>query len=91
MKAGARRVDLAGLWFVLPFVLLYTALLIVPLLRGVSLSFHRADLFGNRVFVGFENYARFLADPIFWQSVGNTFLLVLMVVHIFQVVYFMVR
>lgn len=75
-----RRADLAGLWFVLPFLLLYTTLLIWPLLRGIALSFQRADLFGNRSFVGLENYARFLGDPVFWQSVLNTFYLVLVIV-----------
>ncbi len=80
MTANARRVDLAGLWFVLPFLLLYSVILIWPLLRGISLSFHRADLFGARTFVGLDNYVRLFADPIFWQSVVNTFLLVLIVV-----------
>ena len=34
--------------FVAPFLLLYVLILIFPLLRGMWLSFHRADLFGAR-------------------------------------------
>ena len=80
MSSPARRADLVGLWFVLPFLSLYTLILIWPLFRGIGLSFHRADLFGAKAFVGLDNYARLVADPIFWQSVVNTFILVLLTV-----------
>lgn len=66
--------------FAAPFLLLYVGLLIYPLLTGIVLSFHRADLFGARTFVGLDNYARLAADPIFLQSLGNTFKLVLLIV-----------
>jgi multiple sugar transport system permease protein len=74
------RDRLAGFAFVGPFLLLYTFLLIYPLLMGIGLSFHRADLFGARRFVGLENYARALADPIAWQALWNTFKLAVMIV-----------
>jgi len=76
---GARD-RLAGFAFVGPFLALYTFLLIYPLLMGIALSFHRADLYGARRFVGFENYARAFADPVAWQALANTFKLTLLIV-----------
>lgn len=71
---------LEGYAFVGPFLLLYTGILIWPLLLGMWISLHRADLFGARLWVGFENYARILADPVFHQSLVNTLVLALLIV-----------
>ena len=80
MSAGASRRDWSGLLFVLPFLLAYVVILIYPLLRGIALSFQRADLFGPGRFVGLDNYVRLLADDAFLRSIVNTFLLALMIV-----------
>jgi multiple sugar transport system permease protein len=72
--------DWRGLLFVAPFLFLYSLILIFPLLRGMWLSLNQVDLFGDGHFVGFGNYARLLADPIFGQSLINTFLVTLMIV-----------
>ena len=77
---GSRRTDVGGLMFVAPFVLLYLFLLIYPLLRGIALSFQRADPFGGGQFVGFGNYGQLAADPVFLQSLVNTFIYALLVV-----------
>lgn len=71
---------LEGFAFVGPFLLLYLFLLIYPLLLGIGISLHRADLFGTRQWAGFENYTRLFADPIFYQSIANTFKVALMIV-----------
>jgi multiple sugar transport system permease protein len=73
-----RRIE--GLAFVAPFLILYAFLLLYPLLNGMWLSLHRADLFGGGRFVGVENYARLTADPLFYQAIGNTFKVALMVI-----------
>jgi multiple sugar transport system permease protein len=70
----------SGLLFVAPFLLLYTLILIFPLLKGVWLSLHSVDLFGDGRFVGVANYARLAADPVFGQSLINTFIVTLMIV-----------
>ncbi|MDB5671421.1 MAG: sugar transporter permease [Alphaproteobacteria bacterium] len=75
----ARR-NLSGYAFVGPFLFLYLVILIWPLLFGITISFHRADLFGARVWVGARNYAALLADPVFGQAVLNTFKLALLIV-----------
>lgn len=80
MKSGAGRSQLEGFAFVAPFLLLYVALLLYPLLLGMILSLKRVDLFGGGTFVGLGNYSRLLADPVFHQSLLNTFLLALLIV-----------
>lgn len=72
--------DWRGFLFVAPFLFLYSVILIFPLLRGIWLSLNQVDLFGAGHFVGFGNYARLLDDPIFGQSLINTFLVTLMIV-----------
>ena len=84
MKSGARRFE--GLAFVAPFVTLYVFLLIVPLFMGIALSFNRADLFGARRFVGIDNYVRLASDPVFRQSIVNTFVLTLLIVPTLTVI-----
>ncbi len=75
-----------GYAFVGPFVALYCFLLIYPLFMGIEISFNRADLFGNREFVGLENYRRLFADPIFHQAVATTFKLTLLIVPTLTVI-----
>lgn len=76
---GAER-GLVGFYFVGPFLLLYLFLTVFPLLLGIGISFNRADLFGSREWVGFDNYARLLGDPVFHQAVANAFKLALLIV-----------
>jgi multiple sugar transport system permease protein len=71
---------LAGFAFVGPFLVVYSVVLIYPLLLGIIVSFNRADLFGARRWVGLENYALVLSDPVFHQAVGNTLVLALLIV-----------
>jgi multiple sugar transport system permease protein len=77
--------DWRGLLFVAPFLLLYSAILIFPLFRGIWLSFNRVDLFGDGHFVGFGNYLRLANDPIFSSSLINTFKVTLMIVPVLTV------
>ena len=71
---------LSAFLFVGPFLAAYCSMLIYPLLMGIGISFHRADLFGSRLWVGFDNYAQLLADPVFGSSLWNTFKLALLIV-----------
>ena len=80
MSAPGRGRRYEGFAFVGPFLFLYAVILIYPLLLGIGISFYRADLFGARRWAGFENYARLLVDPVFHQSILNTFKLALLIV-----------
>lgn len=80
MRQSGLAGRLGGFAFVAPFLFCYLFLLIYPLFLGIGISFHRADLFGARQWVGLDNYARLLADPVFHQSLLNTFKLALLIV-----------
>lgn len=80
-RHGSVRRD-PGLAFVGPFLLIYCAVLILPMLHGMWLSLHVVDIWGDGRFAGLANYARLLADPVFGQSLINTFVVTLMVVPI---------
>jgi multiple sugar transport system permease protein len=80
MSHALRSGRFAGFAFVAPFLFFYVFLLIYPLLGGIFLSFHRADIFGGRTFIGLANYTRLFSDPVFYQSLLNTFKLALLIV-----------
>ena len=70
----------SGLLFVSPYLLVFAVLLLYPLLSGIWLSLHKADLFGGSQFIGAENYARLFRDEIFLKSVRNTLWFVVLTV-----------
>ena len=70
----------SGLLFVAPYLLVFAVLLLYPLLSGIWLSLHKADLFGGSQFIGAENYARLFHDEIFLESVRNTLWFVVLTV-----------
>lgn len=84
MSARAER-SWGGLLFVLPFLSLYLLILVYPLFKGLWLSMRRVDLFGGGEFVGLANYQRLFADPVFLQSLVNTFMVTLMIVPVLTV------
>jgi multiple sugar transport system permease protein len=67
---------------VLPFFLIFLAMIIVPLVYAGYLSFFRTRLIGGTSFVGFENYTRALTDPLFLGGVGRMGLFLLIQVPI---------
>ena len=63
--------------FVAPALLVIAVFFFVPVLAALALSFTDFDLYaladlGNLRLVGFRNYVRLLATPLFWQALGNT-------------------
>lgn len=70
----------SGALFVAPYLLVFVAMLVIPLALGLRLSLTRSDLFGIQQFVGFGNFTRLAADPVFLQTVWNTFYFVLLTV-----------
>lgn len=59
--------------FLLPFLLLFFAFLIVPLAYAFELSIYKTTLVGGTRFVGAENYVRAFTDPKFWDGVLTLF------------------
>ena len=83
MSSGEAR---SGILFVLPYLIVFGALLVYPLLSGIWLSLHKADLFGGSQFIGFENYVRLWRDPVFGQAVRNTCYFVVLTVPALTVI-----
>lgn len=68
------RETLDGYGFALPYIVVFSVFLVYPLLKGLYMSFFEWDLLNpaESEFIGFENYATLLSDPLFWQSLKNT-------------------
>jgi multiple sugar transport system permease protein len=64
-----------GIWFVLPFMLVYAAFVLWPLVYGLGLSFFDTSLVRDESqFVGLANYVRLFSDSEVWRTLGVTLL-----------------
>src|SRR5215203_744753 len=71
LTAAKRRQYGAAYTLVLPFFVIFVAMIVVPLVYAGYLSFFRKRLIGGTSFAGFENYAKALTDPLFLSGVGR--------------------
>lgn len=55
-------------------VLFYVVIRFYPTFDAIVLSFQSWNMLGARQWNGFDNYAKLLADPVFWKVFQNTFL-----------------
>ncbi len=68
-----KKKDYAGYFFIAP---IFTGLIIFYLyafIRNIFLSFNDAGIFGERTFVGLDNFRNLAQDPIFIRAMLNTF------------------
>jgi raffinose/stachyose/melibiose transport system permease protein len=66
-----RRSQWSMLLWVAPAVLLLIVFVYYPVLENIRLSLFSWSAFSKEVFVGFDNYQRMAADPVFWSSLFN--------------------
>ncbi|WP_243065213.1 carbohydrate ABC transporter permease [Humibacter sp. RRB41] len=70
-----RRLDGAqtrAAWVLIaPFLLIFAAMFLAPLLYSAYLSLFTSQLVGGEVFSGLANYVRALQDPSFWAGLGR--------------------
>jgi ABC-type sugar transport system permease subunit len=59
--------------FLAPKLLVFLALMLVPFLATVVMSFQTGGILQNLRFTGFRNYINIMRDPVFWVSIQNTF------------------
>ena len=71
-KTHLDRRKRAGFLFVLPAILFFGAVFIVPLVQSVLYSFYRIQPGGAKEFVGLGRYEKVLTDSTFWTAVWNT-------------------
>jgi ABC-type sugar transport system permease subunit len=71
-----RRYRAEPIWvpwvFLAPFLLTFGVFLVWPLTQSVLLAFQQTFGPKTSAWVGMENFAYLLRDPLFWKAVGNT-------------------
>lgn len=71
-----------GLAFIAPGMILFLVAIVYPVFGAVQMSFYHWQILAGAVsqWIGLDNYARALADPEFWLSLGNSGLYMLLTV-----------
>ena len=69
---NSRHNPLAPYAFLTPFLLLFAAFTLYPLLQSLLLSFEQTHGPRSAQFVGTANFSFILHDPLFWKALSNT-------------------
>lgn len=83
MKSNKRKIKEAlwGLFFIAPVTLGLIVFYFYPFFQVIADSFYKIGAFDRRQgFVGLENYREMLQDAQMWQTLGNTFKYVIVIV-----------
>lgn len=73
------RFDTASAWILLtPALILFLVFIVIPTIAGFALSFFQWNFFDAPVFDGVANFAKLVADPAAWGSLGVTLLFVVL-------------
>ena len=72
------RSRLSGYLFLLPYLTLFVAFMLLPLAYGLWLSFQKYEMLSRHrpQFIGVANYAEALGDRYFWKALRATCLFV---------------
>jgi raffinose/stachyose/melibiose transport system permease protein len=73
-----RRRRWIGLLYLSPALLLYGAIVLVPLLQTVNYSFYKWDGVSEPSWVGLQNYLEFGRDPRMYAAFGHVLVLIVM-------------
>lgn len=73
-------VDRVGYLMVLPYIIFFLLFNAYPIIFSFILVFHKWNIISPMKFLGLENFRFLLQDPLFWKSIRNT--LVFLVIHI---------
>ncbi|RLM33180.1 carbohydrate ABC transporter permease [Haloarcula sp. Atlit-120R] len=88
MFERSTRELITGLLFALPYLVLFAAFLLYPLLKGLYMSLFDWNFLSpaESTYVGMDNYARLIGDPAFWNALWNTLEFVALTVPLIVVV-----
>jgi multiple sugar transport system permease protein len=70
-RSRRTRRDWRGWAFVAPFMVVFAAMIVAPVVYALYLSLFRQQLIGGNAFVGLQNYLAVLQDDKFWASLGR--------------------
>jgi ABC-type sugar transport system permease subunit len=79
---GGWRRGVAPYVFVLPFLLIFAAFSVYPMLFTLRLSFTNWHGAGSAQWIGWDNYTYLLSSPGFWSSLGNSAVLWLLIIPV---------
>ena len=77
-----KKFDFGPYLYILPALVIIFVFRLVPILLSFVVSFFDWSIVGVGKFIGLSNYAKLIYDVEFWQSLLNTFYLVIFVVPI---------
>ena len=77
-RTYTERQNRAGFLFVLPALLFFGAVFLLPLAQSIAYSFYKIVPGGRMEFVGLRLYEKVLTDSTFWEAVSNTVQLLLL-------------
>ena len=72
MKRIKQKYNYAGYLYILPWILGFLLLQLVPLISSLWYSFTDYQMIGTPKFVGLENYAKAFKSPEFWKYLKVT-------------------
>lgn len=74
MKSALRKKrERAGIYFVLPSMVIFTIFVFIPLFIAIVFSFFQFDMmFHNFQFLKLSNYSKLIGDSKFWNALFNT-------------------
>ncbi|WP_316568912.1 sugar ABC transporter permease [Neobacillus sp. YIM B06451] len=75
----ALKENITGYLFIAPQLLLFLVFIVYPIIEGIRLSLYRIN-YQQETFIGFENYSRLFANPVFMKSTINTVIFVVFIV-----------
>ncbi|MCB5270169.1 MAG: sugar ABC transporter permease [Candidatus Cloacimonadaceae bacterium] len=63
--------------YIIPAFIILLAFRLIPIIMSFIISFYDWSIQGTGKFIGLANYSTMMKDPVFWQSMLNTFWLVI--------------
>ena len=69
-----------GYLFVLPYLIYFMAFVAYPLVFSIILMFNRWNIVTPMEWIGVKNFVRMIHDPLFFKSLGNT--AIFLIIHI---------
>lgn len=75
-----KRKPLTPYLFLVPACIILGAFIFYPLLQAIWMSFTDYNMISDPAFVGLENYKEIVEDDLFWKTLGQTFLYLIVVV-----------
>jgi raffinose/stachyose/melibiose transport system permease protein len=64
-------------YFLIPGLVLFTLIIVLPFLANIYFSFTKWQGIGAPTFIGIANYQKALTDTLFWQSFRNNLILII--------------